>query len=67
MEVTTIAKIDTLYIDYESTRLLKWPKNGFIGYKNQIFQNNPHIHFRACYAASSYHCTYPITGSNIPK
>ena len=33
----------------------------------QIFTNDSHIHLRTCDAASSYHFTPPITGSNIPK
>ena len=54
-------------MNYLSTRLLQRSKINSFEYKNQIFPNNSHIHLRACDAASSYHCTYPITGSNIPK
>ena len=60
-------KLDNLYIDSVSTRLLQRPNNYFIEYHNQIFPNNPRIHLRACGSASSYHCLAPITGSNISK
>ena len=32
-----------------------------------MFPNNSHIHLIACEYSSSYHCPYPITGSNILK
>ena len=60
-------KLDKIYINSESNRLLKISKNDFIKYKNQIFPNNLNIHWRACDAASSYHCPSPISGSNIPR
>ena len=62
-----MAKLDKLYINSVSTRLLQISKNNFIEYKNKIFPNNLHRHFTAYYSASSYHCPSPITGSNIPK
>ena len=46
---------------------LEIPKNYFIEYKTQIFQNDSHIHLRACDAVSSYNWSSAITGSNIPK
>ena len=56
------AKIDSLYINSVSTRLLQRSKHDFIEYRNQIFPNNSHINLISCDTASSYHCTYPITG-----
>ena len=32
----------------------------------KYYKNKPHIHLRACDAASSHHCPPPITGSKIP-
>ena len=60
--LSQLAKIDKLYINYASTRLLQRSNNNFIEYKNQTFQNNSHIHLRSCDAVSSYHCPSPITG-----
>ena len=65
--ISKLAKIDKLYIDYVSTRLLQRPNNDFIQYKNKIFPYNSHINLRSCDAASSYHCYLPITGWNITK
>ena len=62
-----LTKPDKLYINSTPTRLLQRSKHDLIEYKNKIFPNNPHIHLRACDAASSYHCPYPITVSNITK
>ena len=62
-----MAKIDKLYINSDSTRLLQISKNYFIEYNNQIFPNNSHIHLRERDSASSYNCPSPITGSNILK
>ena len=62
-----MTKLDKLYVDYASTRLLQISKHSFIEYKNQTFPNNSHIHLRACDSASLYHFPYLITGSNIPK
>ena len=39
----------------------------YIEYKNQIFPKKPHIHLRACGAASSYRCPSIIVGSKITK
>ena len=60
-------KLDKLYINSASTRILQISKNYFIEYKNQIFSNNSHINLRACGSVSSYHCPYPINGPKIPK
>ena len=60
-KISQVDKLDKLYINSASTKLLKRSKNYFIQYKNEIFSNN------LCDAASSYHCPYPITGSNIKK
>ena len=65
--LSKLSKLDKLYINYASTRLLQIPKNDFIEYKNQIFTNNSHIRIREYDAASSYHFPSTITGSNIPK
>ena len=62
-----LAKLDTSYINSESTRLLKRSNIDLIDYKNQIFTNNSHIHLRACDAASSYNFPYPFMGPNITK
>ena len=60
MEVTTIGKLDKLYINYASKRLLKRSKNYFIEYKNQISPNNSHIHLRSGDAASSYNFPFQL-------
>ena len=65
--LSKLAKIDKLYINSASTRLLQRSKIGFIEYKNQIFPNDSHIHLRAFDSVSSYHFTYPITVSKITK
>ena len=57
-----LSKLDNLYINYASNRLLQISKNYFIEYKNKIFPNNSHINLRACDAAISF----SINGSNIP-
>ena len=61
------AKLDKLYINSASNRLLQRSKIGFIEYKHQTFPNISHINLKACDATSSYHCNSPITGSKIPK
>ena len=50
--LSKFAKLDKLYINYASTRLLQRFKNGFIEYKNQIFPNKSHIHLNTCDATS---------------
>ena len=65
--ISQLAKLDKLYINYASTRLLERSNNYFIEYKKQIFPNDLHKHLRACDAASLYHCSNPIKGSKIPK
>ena len=67
MVVITIKKIDKLYINYASTRPLQRHKIVIIECNNQIFPNTSHMNLIPCDAASSYHCLYPIIGSNIPK
>ena len=67
MRLSKFSKIDKLYINYAPTRVLQISKIDFIEYKNKIFPNNSPTHLKACDAASSYHLTYPIMGSNIPK
>ena len=51
MEDIIIRKLDKLYINSASIRILQRSKNYFIQYKNQIFPNNSHIFLRACDAA----------------
>ena len=65
--ISKVDKLENLYMNYASNRFLQRFKNDFIQYKNDIFTNNLHIYLRACDAASSYHCPYSITGSNISK
>ena len=65
--LSKLAKLDRLYNNSASTRLLQISKHDSIEYNNEIFPNNSHIHFRACDAASSCHFPSPINGSNIPK
>ena len=60
-------KIDKLYINSASTRILQRYKNDFIQYKDQIFPNNSHVHLRDCDATSSYNLPSKITGSKIPE
>ena len=45
-------KLDKLYNNSASTRLLQISKIDLIEHKNQIFPNNSHIHIRACGDAS---------------
>ena len=45
--LSKMTKLDKLYVDYASTRLLQISKHSFIEYKNQTFPNNSHIHLRA--------------------
>ena len=42
--LSQLAKLDKLYINYESTRLLQISKHDFIEYNNHIFPNKSHIH-----------------------
>ena len=62
-----MSKLDKLYINYASTRLLQRSKIDFIEYNNQIFPNNSHIHLRVCDDASSYLCPSPNSVSDIQK
>ena len=65
--ISQLSKLDHLYINSATTRLLEISENDFIQYKKQIFPNESHITLRACDATSSYRYSSPITGSNIPK
>ena len=65
--LSKFAELDKLYVNSASTRLLKISKLNLNEYKNQIYPKNSHINLRVCDAASSYHCTSPITGSKISK
>ena len=51
--LSELLKLDKLYIDYESTRLLHISNIDIIEYNIQIFPNNAYIYSRACDAASS--------------
>ena len=42
-----LSKLDKLYINSASTRLLQRSKHDFIEYNNRIYPNNSHIHLRA--------------------
>ena len=57
-----LAKLDKLYINSASTRILQISNIDFIEYKNKIFPNNSHINLISCDDASSYDCNSPITG-----
>ena len=65
--LTLLEKIDKLYINTTSTRILQRYKKDYIENNNQTNSKKSHIHLRACDAASSYHCPSPIVGSKIPK
>ena len=65
--ISKLAKLDKLYINPASTRLLEISKNDFIEYKKQIFPNDLYINLRYSDAALSYNCSSPITVSKIPK
>ena len=67
MLVNTFGKIEKLYINTTSTRIIQRYKKDYIEYNNQNNSKKSHIHLRTCDAASSYHCPSPIVGSNIPK
>ena len=41
--LSQLAKLDKLYINYASPRLLQISKHDFIEYNNQIFPNSSHI------------------------
>ena len=60
--LTQLEKLDKLYINAASTRILQKYKIDYIVYKNQIFPKYSQIHLRACDDSSSYHCPYPIVG-----
>ena len=62
-----LVKLDKLYNNSASTRLLQISKIYFIDYKNQIFPNNSHIHLRACDAASSYHLPLQLKYQRLKK
>ena len=62
-----MAKLEKLYINGASTRILQRTKIDDMEYKNQTFPNNLHIHIRACDAISSYHCPNSNSGSKTPK
>ena len=61
-----LAKLDKLYMNSASTRLLQRSKNDFIEYNNEVFPSNSHINLRACDSASLYHCSNPVIVSDIP-
>ena len=65
--LSLLAKLDELYNNSASNRLLQISKIHFIEYKNRMFTKNPCINLRACDAASSYHCLSIITGSKVQK
>ena len=65
--LTLLEKLDKLYINSGSTRLLQRSKIDYIEYNNQIFPSNSHKYLRAFDYLSSYHFPYPIAGSKIPK
>ena len=65
--LSQLTKLDKLYINSASTRLLQISNNYFIEYNNQVFPNNSHIYLKSCDAMSSYNFPSPITGSNISK
>ena len=65
--ISQLAKLDKLYINSTSTRLLQISKNDFIEYKKQIFPNDTHIHLISCDSALSYHHPSPNIGSKITK
>ena len=50
--ISKLAKLDKLYINSASTRLLDRSKNYFIEYRKQIFPNDSHKHLRAFDASS---------------
>ena len=60
--ISELSKLNKLYINSVSTRLLERSNNDFIKYKTKILPNYSHIHLRACDAASSYNFHSPITG-----
>ena len=60
--ISQLAKLDQLYIDHASTRLLEISKNDFIEYKEQIFPNDSHLYLISCDASSPYHSPSTITG-----
>ena len=65
--LSQFSKLDKLFINSASTRLLQISKISLIEYNNQIFPNTSHLHLKACDTASSCSCLYLIMGSNIKK
>ena len=65
--ISQLYKLDKLYNNSASSRLLQRSKNNFIQYKSDIFPDNSLINWWECNSASSYHFPYPITGTNISK
>ena len=65
--LSLLAKLDKLYVNSASKRLLKIFQNYFIEYKNHIFPNNLHIHLIDRNAESLYNLPSSVTGSNIYK
>ena len=49
--ISQLWKLDKLYINSGTTRILERSNNYFIQYKTQIFPNDSHIHLRDCDAA----------------
>ena len=45
--ISQLEKLDMLYNNYASSRILERSKNDFILYKNEIFPKISHIHLRA--------------------
>ena len=65
--LSQLAKLDKLYINSASTRLLQRSKNDSIEYKIKMFPNNQHTNWRACDAEPLYHCPYPSNGPKLTK
>ena len=63
--LSQLAKLYQLCINYASTIIVKRSRINLIESKDQIFPNNSHIYLRACGATSSYHCPSPIMESKI--
>ena len=65
--LSQLTKLDKLYINSASTRLLQRFNINLIEYKHQTSPKNSYIHLRACDDASSYNSHSPFTGPKIPK
>ena len=50
--LSQLDRLDGLYINSASTRILQMSKNNFIEYKNKIFPNNSQINLIDCDAVS---------------